>query len=208
MLVGISAAGIFATNDAGSSWRMYDAGIRYYGKQKLFEKEDLATCVHKMVRDAKDPSIVYQQNHAGMYRRTRGDGAWKIVEKGLPVSKSSGGTFGFPLAAHPHDAQSAYAIPLVGDYNRVMPDGAMAVYRTTNGGKQWLKRTKGLPQSGAWFTVLREGLRTDSNDPAGVYAGTTTGQLYHSRDDGESWHLMADHLPPIQSVETGIVGAS
>ena len=208
MLVGISAAGIFATNDAGSSWRMYDAGIRYYGKQKLFEKEDLATCVHKMVRDAKDPSIVYQQNHAGMYRRTRGDGAWKIVEKGLPVSKSSGGTFGFPLAAHPHDGQSAYAIPLVGDYNRVMPDGAMAVYRTTNGGKQWLKRTKGLPQSGAWFTVLREGLRTDSNDPAGVYAGTTTGQLYHSRDDGESWHLMADHLPPIQSVETGIVGTS
>ena len=208
MLVGISAAGIFATNDAGSSWRMYDAGIRYYGKQKLFEKEDLATCVHKMVRDAKDPAIVYQQNHAGMYRRTRGDGAWKIIEKGLPVSKSSGGTFGFPLAAHPHDAQSAYAIPLVGDYNRVMPDGTMAVYRTTNGGKQWSKRTKGLPQSGAWFTVLREGLRTDSNDPAGVYAGTTTGQLYHSRDDGESWHLMADHLPPIQSVEAGNVGPS
>src|SRR3989442_14156375 len=197
MLVGISAAGIFATNDAGSSWRMYDAGIRYYGKQKLFEKEDLATCVHKMVRDAKDPSIVYQQNHAGMYRRTRGDGAWKIVEKGLPVSKSSGGTFGFPLAAHPHDGQSAYAIPLVGDYNRVMPDGAMAVYRTTNGGKQGLKRPKGLPQSRGWFTLPREGLPTDSNDPAGGDPGATTGQLYHPPDHGGPRHLPAGPPPPV-----------
>src|SRR2546425_5514430 len=113
-----------------------------------------------MVRDAKDPAIVYQQNHAGMYRRTRGDGAWKIIEKGLPVSKSSGGTFGFPLAAHPHDAQSAYAIPLVGDYNRVMPDGTMAVYRTTNGGEQMAERTKGPPPSGAWVPGPRGGAPT------------------------------------------------
>ncbi|TLZ43424.1 MAG: hypothetical protein E6K19_07250 [Methanobacteriota archaeon] len=206
MLVGISAAGVFATNDGGESWRMYDRGIRYGGKPKVFEKEDMATCVHKMVRDARDPAVVYQQNHMGMYRRKRGDAAWSIIEEGLPVSKSSGGTFGFPLAAHPHDAQTAYAIPLVGDYNRVMPDGAMAVYRTTNGGKQWSKRTKGLPQKDAWFTVLRDGLRTDTNDPAGVYVGTTTGQLYASRDEGESWDLIADHLPQVQSVETGVVG--
>lgn len=206
MLVGISAAGIFATKDAGESWSMYDAGIRWYGKQKLYDREDLSTCVHKMVRDPQDPAIVYQQNHAGMYRRTRGDPAWKIIENGLPISKSTGGAFGFPIAAHPHDRATAYAVPLVGDYNRVTPGGAMAVTRTTDGGKHWTKMTKGLPQRGAWFTVLREGLRTDSNDPAGVYVGTTTGQLYNSRDDGNSWQLMADHLPQVQSVEAGIVG--
>ena len=206
MLVGISAAGIFATKDGGKSWTMYDAGIRWYGKKEVFDREDLSTCVHKMVRDPRDSAILYQQNHAGMYRRTRGDDAWKIIEKGLPISKSTSGTFGFPIAAHPHDAGTAYAVPLVGDYNRVTPDGAMVVQRTTNGGSSWEKLRKGLPQKDAWFTVLRDGLRTDSNDPAGVYVGTTTGQLYNSRDGGESWHLMADHLPQIQSVEAGVVG--
>ena len=206
MLVGISAAGIFATHDGGDSWRMYDAGIRRYGKQEVYEREDEGTCVHKMARDPKDPAIVYQQNHAGVYRRKRGDPAWKIIEKGLPVSKSTGGTFGFPMVAHPHEARTAYTVPLVGDYNRVTPDGAMAVHRTTDGGTRWTKLTRGLPQKGAWFTVLRDALRTDTNDPAGVYVGTTTGQLYASRDDGDSWALIADHLPQVQSVEAGVLG--
>ncbi len=206
MLVGISAAGIFATSDGGSSWRMYDAGIREYGKQQFFDREDLSTCVHKMVRDPTDPAIVYQQNHAGVFRRTRGDAAWSVTEKGLPVSKSTGGPFGFPMVAHPHDRGTAYVVPLVGDYNRVTQNGAMAMYRTRNGGKRWERLSEGLPQKDAWFTVLRDGMRTDSGDPAGVYVGTTTGQLYASRNDGDSWQLIADHLPQVQSVEAGTVG--
>ena len=207
MLIGISAAGIFSTNNGGGSWNMYDSGLRWYGKKGVYDREDLGSCVHKMVRDARDPAVVYQQNHTGMYRRARGDAAWKIIEKGLPISKSTGGTFGFPMAAHPHEAGSAYAVPLVGDYNRVTPNGSMAVYRTTNRGSRWERLTKGLPQTNAWFTVLRDGLRTDTADPAGVYVGTTTGQLYNSRDAGDSWHLMAEHLPQVQSVEAGVVGA-
>lgn len=206
MLVGISAAGILATNDGGASFRMYDAGIRWYGKQEVFDREDLSTCPHKIVRDPKDPSVVYQQNHAGVYRRKRGDPAWTKIEKGLPTSKSSGAPFGFPMVAHPHDEGTLYIVPLVGDYNRVTPNGAMAVYRTTDGGKRWQKLTKGLPQKDAWFTVLRDGMRSDDQDPAGIYVGTTTGQLYYSRDDGDSWQLMAEYLPQVQSVEAGVVG--
>src|SRR2546425_12225655 len=101
MLIGISAAGIFATNDAGESWKMYDAGVRWYGKKDVYDREDLGTCVHKMVRDAEDPAILYQQNHTGMYRRARGDLRLKNIEKGLPLLKSTGGTVGVGVAAHP-----------------------------------------------------------------------------------------------------------
>ena len=49
--------------------------------------------------------------------------------------------------------------------------------------------------------MLREALSVDRGDPAGVYFGTSTGQLYGSRDEGTSWQLIADHLPPIWGVQ-------
>ena len=207
MLIGISSAGIFGTHDAGESWRNMDAGIRRGTPGETCE-ETTPTCVHKMARDPTNPAIVYQQNHMGVYRRARGEDAWTRIEKGLPLNPAYDAPFGFPLVAHPHDRGTAYLAPLEGDGNRVMPGGAMAIYRTTNGGKGWTKITKGLPQKGAWFTVLRDGMRADANDPAGIYVGTTTGQLFASRNDGDSWKLIADHLPQVQCVETGTVGGA
>src|SRR5207249_6837165 len=107
VLIGISAEGSFATNDGGDSWRMYEAGIREYGKQNFPGREDISTCVHKMARDPTDPAVVYQQNHAGVFRRNRGDAKWSLMEKGLPIAKSTGGPFGFPMVSHPHDRGTA-----------------------------------------------------------------------------------------------------
>ena len=207
MLIGISSAGIFGTNDGCASWWNLGSGIRKFMSDAVCQ-ETTATCVHKMARDPKDPNVVYQQNHIGVYRRGEGEPAWSKIEKGLPLNPAYKAPFGFPMVAHPWDRGTAYVAPLEGDGNRVMPGGAMAIYRTTNGGKSWGKITKGLPQKGAWFTVLRDGMRSDRNDPAGVYVGTTTGQIYASRDDGESWKQIADHLPQVQAIETGIVGGS
>jgi len=207
MLVGISSSGVFGTSDGGATWREMNGGVRKYEGGGSFEDGKIGTCPHKIVRDARDPAILYMQNHVGVYRRARGDPQWTVVEDGLPkIEKKVPASFGFPIAAHPHDAGTAYVVPLEGDYNRVTPRGAMAVYRTRNGGKRWQRLSTGLPQKDAWFTILRDALRTDDGDPAGVYVGTTTGQLYHSRDEGDSWRLLADHLQGIQSVEAGTVG--
>ncbi|HEY4705004.1 MAG TPA: exo-alpha-sialidase [Thermoplasmata archaeon] len=207
MLVGISSSGVFGTSDGGATWREMNGGVRKYEGGGSFEDGKIGTCPHKIVRDARDPAILYMQNHVGVYRRARGDPQWTVVEDGLPkIEKKVPASFGFPIAAHPHDAGTAYAVPLEGDYNRVTPRGAMAVYRTRNGGKRWQRLSRGLPQKDAWFTILRDALRTDDNDPAGVYVGTTTGQLYASRNEGDSWRLLADHLNGIQSVEAGTVG--
>ena len=48
-------------------------------------------------------------------------------------------------------------------------------------------------------------MAVDSLDPAGVYFGTSTGQVFASADEGESWQLVADFLPPIWSVEVAAV---
>ncbi|MND06615.1 hypothetical protein D3C83_280930 [compost metagenome] len=45
-------------------------------------------------------------------------------------------------------------------------------------------------------------MATDRLDPAGVYFGTSTGSLFASADEGESWTEVVEHLPTILSVET------
>jgi hypothetical protein len=201
MIAAASAVGIFGTNDMGEKWRLMNGGIRAgHLPGKATAEDQLGSCPHKIVRDARDPALLYMQNHFGVYKRRRGDPAWTEVAKGLP------GTFGFAMVAHPHDAGTVYTLPLESDANRVTKGGAIKVYRTTNGGKEWKPLSKGLPQKDAWATVLREGLATDGRDPAGLYFGTTTGQVYASRDEGESWSLVADHLPPVFSVEAGVAG--
>ncbi len=203
MVVGISAVGVLGTNDRGESWRVMNGDVRAdYRPEKIMKEDQVGSCVHKMVRDPKNPAILFQQNHCGVYTRKRGDPVWTSIEEGLPSG------FGFPMAAHPHDAGTLYVVPLVGDFNRVTPNGSMGVYRTSNGGRSWDRLSKGLPQENAYLTILREAMQTDPNDPVGVYVGTKTGQLYYSRDEGESWSLLTDLLPSVLSVETGIVGGA
>lgn len=195
MIVGASAVGVFGSGTGGRSWRLMNGGVNSGLLPKgATEEGEPGSCVHKVVRDARDPDVLYMQNHWGVYRRRRGDEAWTDIARGLPSR------FGFAMAAHPHDAQTVYTVPLEADTNRVAPGGAFAVHRTRDGGKRWQRLSRGLPQKGAWFTVLREGLATDGGDPAGVYVGTTTGHVYASRDEGESWTLLAGKLPPVLSV--------
>ena len=89
---------------------------------------------------------------------------------------------------------------------RCTPDGKFTVWRTTDAGDSWEPLTDGLPQEQAHLTVLRDGFTTDGADPAGLYAGTRTGQVFASSDDGESWQLIVDNLPPVMSVRAAPIG--
>jgi photosystem II stability/assembly factor-like uncharacterized protein len=143
------------------------------------------------------PDLLYQQNHCGMYRSGDGGRHWKSIEAGLPSS------FGFPAVAHPRDPATLFLLPLNGDIaGRYVPDGKAAVWRTRDGGDHWEALRDGLPQQNAFFGVLRQAMAADVLEPAGVYAGTNTGTLFASADEGGSWQSIAHHLPPILSVET------
>ncbi len=53
--------------------------------------------------------------------------------------------------------------------------------------------------------VLRAGMAIDREDTPGLYFGTSTGQVYASVDEGESWKEIASYLPSISSVEVAVV---
>ena len=82
---------------------------------------------------------------------------------------------------------------------------AVVVSGTPDSGGDREAMTKRLFQDNYYINVLREGMAIDALDPCGIYLGTTTGQIFYNRDDGDSWELILNSLPPILSLETGPV---
>ena len=198
--VAVSAAGVFYTADGGKSWEPRNRGTRADFFPEGQNYPEWGQCVHHLLRASGETDLLYQQNHCGMYRSEDGGRNWTSIEAGLPSS------FGFPAAAHPRDASTLFLLPLNGDQaGRYVPDGKAAVWRTRDRGETWQDLRNGLPQDNAFFGVLRQAMATDRLDPAGVYFGTNGGALFASADEGDEWRLIAEHLPPIYSVETMLV---
>jgi photosystem II stability/assembly factor-like uncharacterized protein len=195
--VAISTGGVFHTGDGGATWEPRNRGTRMDYAPEDQRYGEFGQCVHSLAVAPGMPERLYQQNHCGMYRSDDGGGSWESIEAGLPS------TFGFPAAAHPRDPETLFLFPLNGDsIGRYAPDGKAAVWRTRDAGETWTDLRAGLPQQNAFMSVLRQGMATDTHDPAGIYFGTTSGALFASRDEGESWTCIAEHLPVITSVET------
>lgn len=197
MYAAISAAGVFRTDDAGNTWKPRNKGTRADFLPNKFP--EIGQCVHKLALAPGQPGLLYQQNHCGVYRSDSAGDTWTDISRGLPAR------FGFPIAVHPRDPKTIWVVPLSGDETRTCPAGCLAAYRSTNAGRTWQKQARGLPTRNAHLTILREAMATDSCDPAGLYFGTETGQLFFTRDEGRAWDLLADFLPPIFSVEAAVI---
>lgn len=197
MFVGISAVGVFRTDDGGKSWAVANKGTRAEFMPEKYP--EFGQCVHKLLMADGNDSLLFQQNHCGVYRSADAGVSWQEISKGLPSD------FGFPLAIHPRERETIYVIPLKGAEFRCPPDGKLRVYRSRNGGKKWQALTRGLPQEDAFVGIYRESMATDGRDPAGIYFGTNTGKLFGSRDEGDSWRVIADNLPPVYSVATASI---
>ena len=204
MWVGISAAGVFRTDDGGENWKATNRGVRadFNPADPLPE---WGQCPHKLLPHPTAPGLLYQQNHCGVYRTADYGEEWSDITEGLPSR------FGFVLGLHPHDENTLFVVPEdealgtdVGGGIRYVSGARFRVFRSRTGGQDWEPLTNGLPQEHAYIHVLREGMATDSLDPVGVYIGTVSGQIFYSRDEGDHWELMVENLPPINSVEVAV----
>lgn len=104
--------------------------------------------------------------------------------------------FGFAVAAHPTDAETAWFVPAIKDETRVPVDGKLVVSRTTDGGKSFQVFGKGLPSEHAYDLIYRHSLEVDATGEV-LVMGSTTGSLWTSADAGESWTTVSANLPPI-----------
>ena len=147
-----------------------------------------------------NPDRLYQQNHCGIYRLDRPGDEWQRIGRAMPKRV---GDIGFLLVVHPRNADTVWVFPMDGGsvWPRTSPQGKPAVYVTRNAGKTWQRQDAGLPLGQAWWTVKRQAMSADARDPLGLYFGTTSGELWMSRDEGARWACIAQHLPEIYAVE-------
>jgi photosystem II stability/assembly factor-like uncharacterized protein len=157
--------------------------------------------MHKMRIDQKNPDRLWTQTHVGVFRSDDKANNWEDVTKGLPSFH------GFPIAVTRKGPDATFVVPLAfaGLYDNFrVADGQFAVWRTTDSGKSWQAMTKGLPGPHDYQSVYREGLDTDGLDSEGVYVGTSNGEVYASRDTGDTWQRLPGTLPPILSVTAAV----
>jgi photosystem II stability/assembly factor-like uncharacterized protein len=199
VLVAMSAAGVYRTRDGGATWHAANRGIQVAHVPEDQRFPEFGQCVHKVAFHPDRPQRLFAQNHFGVYRsEDRGD-SWTPIESGLPSN------FGFAVVAHPRRPDTLYLFPLQADAERFPPEAKLRVYRTEDAGENWEPAANGLPTDPYYAAVLRDAMVADSGDPVGVYFGTRLGEVYASRDDGDSWSLIASHLPDILSVRVAEV---
>jgi photosystem II stability/assembly factor-like uncharacterized protein len=194
ILVAISAAGAFRSDDGGMTWQPINRGL--HSPYVLPDPNaEVGHCVHRIALHPSRPNVLFMQKHWDVMRSDDAGASWHEVSGNLPTD------FGFPIEVHAHEPETIYVVPIKSDAEHYPPEGKLRVYRSRTGGNEWEALTNGLPQRDCYVNVLRDAMAVDTLDPCGVYFGTTGGQVYASADGGDSWTPIVRDLPAVLSVE-------
>ncbi len=208
-----SGNGTYRTDDQGETWKLLQNGVLDYcpvggsqdapdiPKNKKAEEmqkhlQQVHVCTHKLALSKKNPKVLYQQNHCGVFLSDDAGESWKDRSPAPSVRH------GFSISLVENGDQAIYVIPayqgICKKHNSCI-QGQLAVYRSRDGGQSWQKLAKGLPRN-VHTCVLRDGMAVDAMGPAGLYFGTTTGEVYWSDDSGDSWSPLLRGVGRVQGV--------
>jgi photosystem II stability/assembly factor-like uncharacterized protein len=193
VILGISCGGVWVTRDGGRTWQPGGRGMRaeYMPPERQFEPNNQDP--HMVAQCPANPDTLWVQHHNGIFKSTDAAASWSEIADVEPS------VFGFAVAVHPADHNTAWFVPAVKDEKRYPADGRVVVNRTRDGGRTFESLTRGLPQEYAYDLVFRHALDVDETGDRLAF-GSTTGSLWISENGGDSWQTLASNLPPIYAV--------
>jgi hypothetical protein len=193
VVIGVSCGGVWTTRDGGETWAPTAHGMRaeYMPAERQFDPN--IQDPHLVVQCRSNPDVLWAQHHNGIFKSTNGGTAWTEITDVEPSR------FGFAVAVHPQDAETAWFVPAVKDEKRYPADGRVVVTRTRDGGRSFDVLKSGLPQSHAYDLVFRHALDVDDTGDLLAF-GSTTGSLWVSENGGDAWQAVSSNLPPIYAV--------
>jgi photosystem II stability/assembly factor-like uncharacterized protein len=190
--VGVSSGGVWQTTDGGTSWRVTAEGMEADYMPPERRGDPNVQDPHRVVQCGANPNALWMQHHCGIFRSTDGGERWERIE-------AQPSSFGFAVAVHPREPDTAWFVPAVKDACRVPVEARFVVTRTRDGGRSFEAFSEGLPPVPAYDLVYRHGLAVDATGTR-LAMGSTTGGLWTSDDGGESWKQASAHMPPIYCV--------
>lgn len=190
--IGVSVGGVWTTRDGGETWKVASHGMRAdYVPDPM---DPITQDPHIVVQCRSNPDAMWTQHHNGIFRTVDGCKSWTEITNVKPS------VFGFTAAVHPNEPDTAWFVPGIKDEKRIPVDGKLVVTRTRDGGKTFDVLSKGLPQENAYDLVFRHGLDIDETGDRLAF-GSTTGNLWVSENQGDSWQQLSCTLPPIYAVK-------
>ncbi|RRA49840.1 sialidase family protein [Acidipila sp. EB88] len=193
IIVAISAAGAFRSDDAGLTWKPINKGL--WSKYLPDPTAEIGHCVHHIAMNPQTPDTLFMQKHWDVMRSDDAGDQWTRISGNLPTD------FGFAIDVHSHEPETVYVVPIKSDSEHFPLDGRLCVFRSKSGGYEWEPLTRGLPQQNCYVNILRDAMSVDTLDGCGIYFGTTGGQVYCSPDGGDTWNTVVHDLPAVLSVE-------
>lgn len=190
--VAVSCGGVWQSSDAGASWSLAADGMYAdYMPPELRDDPNIQD-PHRMVQCRSAPDTLWVQHHNGVFVSDDGARHWRDLPN-VPPS-----VFGFAVAVHPQQAGTAWFVPAVKDGCRIPVDARFCVARTRDGGASFDCLDRGLPQP-AYDLVYRHGLAVN-RDGSLLAMASTTGGLWLSADQGDSWQALSLNLPPVYAL--------
>ncbi len=188
--VGVSTGGLWITSDRGASWPQRGEGMRAEHVPPDMTHDPIAQDVHCLVQCATQPQRMWVQHHNGIFVSSDEGRNFTEIQNVTPSA------FGFPVAVHPREPDTAWFVPEIKDERRIPVGGKLAVTRTRDGGKTFDILTNGLPQHHAYDVVYGHAL--DLNETGNrLVMGSTTGGLWISENQGDSWSEITHTLQPV-----------
>lgn len=194
--IAVSTGGIWLTEDGGATWVQRGEGMRADHVPPELTHDPIAQDVHCLVQCPAAPDRMWVQHHNGIF--VSSDEGRNFTE----ITNVEPSTFGFPVVVHPRDPDTAWFVPGIKDEKRIPKDAKLVVTRTRDGGKTFEALGKGLPQSHAYDLIYRHALDLDETGERLAF-GSTTGGLWISEDQGDSWTNVSHTLPPVYAVRFG-----